>query len=128
MSLADIPVDETENLSRFILFSKWFRSDNTIKPDAFIPSPHVELSVTRQRNISESELWDLGKAVSTIRKCTLYGRADISAEPVMKQNLTIEPSEPPLNHANIKGYPEDKSKQKLIALELAAEASFIALG
>jgi hypothetical protein len=128
MSLADIPVDKTENLSRFILFSKWFRSDNTIKPDAFVPSPYVELSVTRQINISEIELWDLAKEVSVIRKCTLYGRADILAEPVMKQNLTIEPSEPPLNHANIKGYPEDKSKQKLIALELAAEASFIALG
>jgi hypothetical protein len=127
MSLADIPVDGTEKLSRFILFSKWFRSDNTIKPDAFIPSPHVELSVTRQRNISEVELWDLGKDVSIKRNKTLYGRADILADSVIKQNLTIEPSEPPLNHANIKGYPDDKSKQKLIALELAAEASFIAL-
>jgi len=128
MSLADIPVDETEKLSRFILFSKWLRSDQTVRSEAFIPHPYIDLSVTRQRNISGSELWNLGKEVSTIRKCTLYGRADIFAEPVMKQNLTIEPSEPPLNHANIKGYPEDKSKQKLIALELAAEACFIALG
>lgn len=126
MSLADVPVDGKELLSRFILFSKWIRtSDNTVRPEAFVPHPHVDLSVTRQRDLTEGELWRLGQNVSEIRNCTLYGRADLEAEIVITNRLIIEPSEPPLNHANIKGYPEEKSAQKLIAMELALKSVFV---
>lgn len=68
----------------------------------------------------------LGRNVSVLRNCTLYGRADIMANHVKQNNLTVEPSEPPLNHANIKGYPVEKSAQKLVAMELAAKAVFVA--
>ena len=125
MSLLNVPVTGDEILSRFILFSKWIRpSDKTIKPEAFIPHPWLELSVTRQKNLTEYEIWHLGRYVSSIRSCTLYGRADISADVVISNGLTVEPSEPPLNHANIKDYPADKSEQKLKALIIASEACF----
>lgn len=126
MSLADTPVATDEILARFILFSKWIRtSDNTIRPEAFIPHPYVDLSVTRHGDLLEKELWQLGENVAESRKSNLYGRADIRAEFVIINNLTVEPSEPPRNHANIKGYPVDKSAQKLIALQLAADSVFI---
>lgn len=126
MSLAEIPVDPGEILARFVLYSKWIRnSDRTIKPEAFMPHPYVDLSVTRHRDISENELWQLGRSVAESRTCTLYGRADIKAEYVVLKKLTIEPSEPPRNHANIKGYPDDKSAQKLVAIELALYSAYI---
>jgi hypothetical protein len=126
MSLADTPVDKNEILSRFILYSKWIRGDNTIRPEAFVPHPHIDLSVTRQKNITESKLWELGNDVAVIRNRILHGRADIAAESIFLNRLIIEPSEPPLNHANIKGFPEEKSEQKLIAMELASKSEFIA--
>jgi hypothetical protein len=36
----------------------------------------------------------------------------------------VIPQEPPPRHANIIGWPEEKSEQKQIAMELAAEAQF----
>lgn len=127
MTLADTPVEKDEILSRFILQSRWIRnSDNTIRHEAFMPHPDsIDLSVTRQRNLEELEIWRLGEEVSNLSNRTLYGRGDISAGSVIEQNLFIEPSEPPLNHANIKGFPGDKSKQKLIAMELSSNAVFV---
>ena len=126
MSLANIPVENSEILSRFILYSKWIRSsDHTIKPEAFMPHPHIDMSVTRQMGLSETELWQLGRNVADTRCCTLYGSADIEAGAVKSKKLSVEPSEPPRNHANIKGYPEEKSAQKLIAMDMASKAVYI---
>ena len=120
-------VETNELLARFVPSSRWFRSDSTVKPDAFIPYPYPELSVTRHRLFSEEDLWKVGQAVADARKLTLYGRADISAENVRKQKLTVEPTPVPenLNHADILGWPPDKPSQKILALELAAAARLV---
>lgn len=52
----------------------------------------------------------------------MLGRADISVDDVFKSGLEVVPHEPPEKHANIIGWPNIKSKQRLIALE--AEAHF----
>lgn len=39
--------------------------------------------------------------------------------------LDIVPNEPPRRHANITGWPEAKSEQKLIALKLAESAHLV---
>ena len=44
------------------------------------------------------------------------GRADIFTATVYKNKLTVVPSEPPKYHADIKNWPEEKSKQKLLAI------------
>jgi hypothetical protein len=54
----------------------------------------------------------------------ILGRADIGASFVITRGLNVVPSEPPIRHANIIGWPEQKSEQRLVALELAAEAIF----
>jgi hypothetical protein len=36
----------------------------------------------------------------------------------------IIPSEPPVRNANIIGWPDERSKQRVIAIELAAESLF----
>lgn len=120
-------VADEEGLARFVLFSKWVRnSDQTVKPDAFIPHPYPDLSVTRHLNLSEEVLWKAGQDVATTRQATLYGRADIGAIAVRRQSLKIEPD--PVNgnpnHANIINWPSDKPAQKIIAIELAANSVY----
>ncbi len=53
----------------------------------------------------------------------LLGRTDIIASIVISKDLRIIPSEPPERHANITGWPDEKSEQKMIAIELAAESN-----
>lgn len=121
-----IPVNGHELLARFILFSKWFRSDSTIKPEAFMPHPHVDLSVTRHQSLTEDEIWAIGQNVANTRKVSFYGRADIRVSDVLRQSLKMK-SAPVLNnpnHANIFGWPEQKPAQKIIALQLAASAKY----
>lgn len=121
-------VTADEWLARFILFSKWIRStDNTPKPDAFIPHPWPDLSVTRHKDISVEELWRIGQGIADARPATLYGRADLTAEEVRRQTLDVEPRPVPDNgnHACIVGWPTDKPAQKILAQELAAVARYV---
>jgi hypothetical protein len=119
-------VIDKEFLARFILFGRWVRSsDSTVRPDAFIPYPYPDLSVTRHIGLSVDEIWQLGQAVADSRPAMLHGRADIQALHVKRQFLRIVPTPEPKNHANIIGWPKDKPAQKIIAQELAAAAHYM---
>lgn len=51
-------VADDETLARYILQRSHIRgSDHPVKPDAFIPHPYTDLSVTRHLMATESELW-----------------------------------------------------------------------
>lgn len=119
-------VEDTENLARFILFSKFIRADQTVRPDAFIPSPHPDLSVTRHLYLSEDEIWRAGQGVANTGMKTLYGRADFHASDARKQLLEIK-SDATLNnpnHAIIIDWPAGKPAQKIIAQQIAANSSY----
>jgi len=124
---ANVPeVGEGELLARYILFSKHIRQDRTLKPDAFIPHPYLDLSVTRHLSASEGELWAVGRAVAEAQGRTLYGRGDVRCSVFTRQRLAVVPK--PLdgnpNHADVSGWPREKPEQKMIALEIAAAAKF----
>jgi hypothetical protein len=122
-----MPVETSEMLSRFILQSNWIRpSDSTVKPAAFLPNPlNGETSVFRTSGISEQDTWEIGdREVADIRAKAILGRADILAQNILSKNLQVKPSEPPPRHANIVGWPDEKSKRLQIAVELAADAQF----
>jgi hypothetical protein len=121
-------VKDDEWLARFILFRKWIRSsDQTLRPDAFIPHPWPDLSVTRNLELSPNEIWVIGQGVADQRGTKLLGRGDVQASVPRGQRLQIEaaPIEGNPNHANIAGWPSDKPAQKMIAQEIAAAARFI---
>jgi hypothetical protein len=118
-------IADDEWLARFILSRDRIRSDQTVKPDAFIPYPWPDLSVTRHLELSENELWEAGQEIADSRPATLHGRADVQAKIIRKQSLTISPTDKPKNHANISGWPPDKPSQKIIAQEIAAVAVFV---
>ncbi len=121
------PVIPSEVLSRFIMQTNWCRpSDNHVRYAAFMPNPkNGETSVFRISGISDREIWEIGhREVELRRDKPVLGRADVGSSFVVTKGLNVVPSEPPVRHANIVGWPEEKSEQRLIALELAAEAIF----
>jgi len=121
------PITPSEVLSRFIMQTNWYRlSDNRVRYAAFMPNPkNGETSVYRISGISDREVWEIGdREVGLRRDKPILGRADIGASFVISKGLNVVPSEPPIRHANIIGWPEQKSEQRLVAIELAAEAIF----
>ena len=66
-----------ELLARYITQRQQFRpSDQSVKPDLFIPFRLTKLSVTRHRDAMVDELWHLGRDVAALRQQTLYGRSE----------------------------------------------------
>lgn len=132
--LAAVPVDDAELLARFIFTTRHIRDDGgtiTAKAEAFAPFKHVKMSVTRHRGLSEEKVWDSGaevgrrREVSEKRKFPLVGRADFLSSTARNQNLDIVPEDPPLNHADVVGWPPEKPAQMIRALELAIGSQYI---
>jgi hypothetical protein len=127
MNLA--PVQDSETLVRFITSSRWFRpGDETVRPDAFIPHPYPDLSVTRHNGLSEPQIWEIGQRIVDVQpqRPNLHGRADVNAGRVRETHLEIEPQPEATNpnHAIIVGWPSDKPSQKSLAQQLAVAAQF----
>ncbi len=122
-----LEVADDEQLARFILYSSYIRNkDQTVRPNAFIPYPYPDLSVTRHLSFSEGELWNAGQNVADAASATLHGRADFHVAAARRQSLQVFPDPTPnnQNHANIIGWPENKPAQKIIAIELAASSIY----
>ncbi len=125
---ASVPaVTADELVARFILRSRDVRSDQTIKSDAFMPAPNLELSVTRLMHATEHEIWDVARNVAVARQKTLYGRGDVAVDEYHRHRLTVK--EAPVagnpNHANVAAWPDDKEAKKSIAQEIAAVARYV---
>lgn len=118
-------VDPHELLARFLTHRTQFsRQNKRVRTVAFMPPADLRLSVFRVEGLDNNKIWQIGekKVVSQSGK-TLYGRAEIRAQLVEKTGLSIDPDNNPPRHANIIGWPLEKNEQKLIALELAKEAT-----
>ena len=123
---ANVPeVTAEEWLARYVCQSKHVRLDKTVRPDAFIPYPHKDLSVTRHLLATEQEIWSLGEQVAKSRG-SLAGRADIQASTCHAENLGVVAAPIPENpnHADVTGWPAEKSLQKMIAVLLASKAAY----
>ena len=118
-----------ELLARYIIYKRWIRSSNqTVKPDAFIPPENpLELSVTRHVNLTENDIWSIGRGIAGSISRTLHGRADVENGYVMAQKLSVVPQPVPdnPNHANIVGWPLEKDVRKMCALKIARTAHFV---
>jgi len=119
-------VEADEVVARYVMQRRHVRANNTVKPDAFIPHPHRELSVTRHRGAAEEEIWAIGKQVAAQRAKPLMGRADIEVAACETQGLLVKAAPLPENpnHANVTGWPREKHEQKHRAMELANRAMF----
>lgn len=121
----DEAVSADENITRFINQKAYFRSnDGTVRHNAFMPNHDGEVSVYRISGIDDSEVYAIGtEYFAEITGKPLMGRADIIVSEVFKHDLRVQSHQDPHpRHANICGYPDEKPEQKLVAIELAAEA------
>lgn len=126
---ANVPdVQRWEKLSRFIVSSRHIRNSNdTVRADAFIPHPHEELSVNRDRDATDEETWNAGFVVAQQLGRVLHGRADALAATYQSQQLTTVaapiPGNP--NHVNVCKWPPGKPEQILKAKEIAEKSKLI---
>mgnify|MGYP001450445807 CR=1 FL=1 len=121
------PVDSDETLARFVLHASHIRHDQTVKPDAFMPHPRIELSVTRHRASTVDELWCEGLRVSSIRQLKLHGRADVAVKSIESEQLEVvaKPIPENPNHADVVRWPIEKPLQKMKALEIANRSKLV---
>lgn len=141
-SIAHIPIEPEETLSRFILKEKWKKPlpGGGIRYEAFLPYSRVELSVTRVRGLSDKRLWGSGRcaAIKRIRGAKpgqtetigLHGRFDLRASsvtPPLRLETSEGPGRGPLNHVNVIDYPPEKSAQVRLAQLLAETATLVEL-
>lgn len=105
-----------------------------VKPAAFLPSPiSNEVSTFRIAGLSEQQIRDLGdRAVGSARGKTVRGRAEVLVRAVRlagnrghgtSRPLSVVSDDSPPRHAAIRGWPKEKDRQKLLALEIANAAS-----
>jgi hypothetical protein len=73
--------------------------------------------------LQEEETWRIGDEVGKDRGKTAVARANLAKSSVVSLGLSVDLS-PGVhqNHADIGGWPREKDKQKLIALDLCAES------
>lgn len=122
-SPTDLTVSPEDPVSRFLFNSKDFSvKKNTVRPSAFLPNADLKTSVFRVKTLSEDEIWAIGADIGQLRQKTLYGRADITASAVLDHGLKLDVDDIPAHHANIVGWPHDKSERMSIAQSLAAYA------
>lgn len=115
----------SENITRYILEKgKYSKNNNRVRYTTFLPNRDGETSVYKTQSLDNGEIWDIGERY-VAKPCnkTLRARADITASDVFNEGLKIEPDATIHElHANIIGWPEQKDKQKLIAIELEKDA------
>lgn len=89
-----------------------------------MPNQDLETSVYRIKSLNSQQINKIGEEnVAKPLGKSLLGWADIVVLSILEQNLKVEPEPTPHRlHANIVGWSPDKSKRKMIAIELAAEA------
>ena len=120
-----LAVGSEELISRFVFSSQHFsRNPTRVKQAAFLPNSEGKTSVFRISGLAENDIWAIGiHHVGRARGKNPHGRADVVTNDVLAQGLAVTPetSTHPL-HADIQGWPVEKEKQKLLAMELAARA------
>jgi len=118
----------SEILVRYVTSSRHYRaSDLTVKPEAFTPDPHTELSVTKKNGLADHQLWAIGQDVvqESDPPKTLHGRSEFNLSAARDFTLPVKDDPTPKNphHAVIHNWPPGKPAQKIHALKIAEVAS-----
>lgn len=122
-----------EKLTRFIRYSNHFSVEtNRVKHYAFLPHKNsVELSVFRISELSDNEVWTIGREYVQRGGRPIKARADLSAGDVYENNLEVIPDEQGHElHASITPFPIEKSladrkTRRTIAMKLAYASELV---
>jgi len=119
-------ISGNEPACRFITGKDYYRtSDGTVRHNAFMQNREGEASVYRIIDLMDDEIFEIGRLFVAEKKGKpLKGRADIRVAKILENKLRVDSQpDPHPRHANIVGWPEDKSEIKVLALQLAANAT-----
>jgi hypothetical protein len=121
---SDLPniVEEREPLARFIFSREHFaETKGVVKPKAFLPDPGGETSVFRTLSLSSGQVWDIGNGIRN-EKAKAYAKIGTGA--VRRVGLLVNSAiEDHPRHAVIVGWPPEKDRKLILALQLSSEAS-----
>ena len=104
-------------------------TNSKVHPKLFEPNKQFMLSVFRIENLKSSEIEEIGiDVVRQLRDSNrLYGWGELPSSAVDEAGLKlVNDDEPPL-HSNIAGWPTEKSKRKLMSIQLASKAKPVKL-
>ena len=89
-----------------------------------MPNRNGETSVYRIIDLGDQEIFEIGhRFVAQKMNKPLLGRADVKVYNILEKDLSVvSVPDPHPRHANIVGWPEERVKYRLIAVELADEA------
>ena len=115
-------VEDHEPLARFIFSSGHFAaSKDLVKPMAFLPDSAGETSVFRIFSLPLAHVWDIGNGIRSDR-AKAFGKLQTAA--VRRTGLQVRAAtEDHPRHAVIGGWPSEKHKKLMLALELSKDAS-----
>lgn len=121
------PLDTAELLARFLLErGKFSASLGRVKYVAFLPDSARRTSVFRTAGLQEDEIWNLGReCVAGVTGKDLYGWGEIAVASVEATGLRVDADDIPDRHANLIGWPDEKEKQRRIAMELERAAKLV---
>lgn len=121
-------LENDETIARFLTSSGHFaKTKGTVKFRALLPrTDTMTTSVFRIDGLRERFIrligdHFVGEAIGPNR--TLYGRGELDVEDVTNVGLEVAPTEEPIRHADIVGWPENKPERKSLAMELEATAT-----
>lgn len=122
------PVLAHETVARYIVHDRHFSSQKRqVKAAAFEPDPRGEKSVFRVTELGEAARWALGvEQVEPFSESPVKARGDLSCADVHAEVLQFRIDKADhFRHANIVGWPGEKSLAKLKAAQLALKAIFV---
>ncbi len=125
MNETENSIAQTERIGRYLFQKARFVSTKRrVKYGAFLPNYNGQTSVIRITGLTENQIWNIGQNVVARRNNrNLKARADIFDSQVADEDLLIEPDTNSHKlHANIIGWPEKQSEQRLVAQKLADKA------
>jgi len=88
-----------------------------------MPDPRKTTSVYRIRGLSADAIWWLGrKRVAAPQRKPLYAYAGVQPADLTRVGLALTCDDRPRRHAEIVNWPDEKPRQKILALQLAGVA------
>ncbi len=115
---------KSQELARFLTTRRHYSSaQQRVKHSAFLPNRDGATSVFRVGGLSDEDVRAIANQhiiPGPGRK--VHGCGFIEQERVVRTGLALDMDDTPPRHANIVGWPTDKGKQKLQAMELAEAA------
>ena len=120
-------VEEHEQISRYINEKKKIRpKEGKAGYNAFMPPRTLRMSVYRTDGLDEAGVWRIADEFVATAEKPVIARADLEAREYLSQQLSFDPDGiPHPRHANVIGWSDEQSFQKVIALQLAEAAVLV---